>query len=237
MNIYRKLVHLMGLQSPEKRDLSPVFETGFHGDLYLNRYIASVMPYAKAFIETGTNVGTTLAFVARTYPQIPRYSCEPDENAFQKAQNTLSDHAAENTFMYNMKSPEFLYQVFKDHSHLSQSNNFYWLDAHSYGFQWPLKDELLYLTAELESGMIMVDDCEVSGQPQFIYADYDGQVCNYDYIVNALSPGKTYTIIQPAYTEHTSEHHPLVGHIGIAYGEMIAKLPETPDYSYTPLSL
>jgi hypothetical protein len=102
----------------------------------------------------------------------------------------------------------------------------YWLDAHDYGFRWPLYDELRFITSEFSTAIILIDDAQIPGQPQFKYSSYEDQVCNTDYIVAALTPGKTYKICYPIYTERTSPHHPLTGVITVSFGELADRVGE-----------
>jgi len=202
-----------------ERILSPVLELGFHGDKYLLDLIDHLLAGAQSFIETGTNVGTTAHYVASHYPQVQVYSCEPDARAFAKAQETTAQD--KNAQVYNQLSPQFLYQLHQEKPHLLKTLNLYWLDAHDYGFEWPLHDEIRHITETLPRAIILVDDAKVPGhETEFRYCLYDGQDCDYDYITNALAPGKSYRVFYPAYTEHTSKHHPLMGTMGILHGDI-----------------
>lgn len=202
-----------------KRELSAVFEMGFHGDHYLLDLVEQLMAEAMAFIETGTNVGTTAHYIASNYPHVQIYSCEPDTAAFAKAQQTTSGDTT--VHLYNQLSPDFLYGLHNEKPTLLNTLNLYWLDAHDYGYQWPLHDEIRHITETLPRAFILVDDVQVPRQEDtFRYCSYDGQECNFDYITNALAPDKTYRIFYPAYTERTSEHHPLIGTMGILHGDV-----------------
>ena len=59
-------------------------ELGFHGDAYLLALVDALLDRAEAFVETGTNVGSTLRYVAARRPQLPCLSCEPDPEALFK---------------------------------------------------------------------------------------------------------------------------------------------------------
>jgi hypothetical protein len=61
----------------------------------------------------------------------------------------------------------------------------------------------------------------------FGYDEYQGQVCSYEYVKDALDPVRRYKVYYPNYTEHTSPHHPLRGWGLIEYGqEQGLRLPE-----------
>ena len=52
---------------------------GFHGDIYLINLVNHCLDLSTNFIETGTNIGTTLYFVSRNY-NMSCYSCEMDKD-------------------------------------------------------------------------------------------------------------------------------------------------------------
>ncbi|MFH2008142.1 MAG: hypothetical protein ABI333_16285 [bacterium] len=205
-------------ESPS-RTISPVHDVGFHGDRFLLELTHALLAQSTAFVETGTNVGSTAHYVATRHPHLMVYSGEPDEAAFRTAKETTARDP--NVVLYNMLSPEFLVQLHRDTPSLRSSLNFYWLDAHDYGFEWPLHDEIRYLTETLDRAIILVDDARVPTQPdRFKYCSYNGVDCDIAYVENALAPAREYQLFYPAYTEHTSAHHPLVGTLGILHGDL-----------------
>ena len=48
-------------------------------------------------------------------------------------------------------------------------------------------------------------------RPEFGFDEYDGQVCDFDYVKDSIQPGVGYRRYYPAYSEHTSPYHPLRG--------------------------
>ena len=199
-----------------KRTLSPLFEKGFHGDKFLLQLVDSLMSQIYSFIETGCNIGTTARYVAKTYPDVMVYSCEIDEVAFQKVQRHLS--GLPNAEVCCQRSPEFLYLLNDTHKHLRNRRNLFWLDAHGYGFRWPLRDEIAFITENFQSAVVIIDDFEVPGKPEFKSMKDGDQLCNFRYIESALAKEKKYWVIYPNYIEHTSPHHPLVGYVVIVFG-------------------
>jgi hypothetical protein len=87
----------------------------------------------------------------------------------------------------------------------------FWLDAHGYGFEWPLRKEISFITTNFERAYILIDDFKVPGLDCFGFDEYDGQVCSFEYIKSALNPGLEYRLCYPNYKERTSAHHPLRG--------------------------
>src|SRR5437016_6026228 len=96
---------LLGSSQP-KRQISPFYSIGFHGDQYLLTLANYLLKDTNAFFETGANVGTTLAYFARMHPHLQCASCEPDPQVFlQAVQNT---NTLPNVFLFNEASPQFL---------------------------------------------------------------------------------------------------------------------------------
>jgi lysophospholipase L1-like esterase len=198
-------------------------DVGFHGDEYLMRLVAHLAPQCHAFIETGSNVGSTAAYVARSCPHLAIYSCEADDTSFAIATERLAPHPQAKVF--HQPSPQFLHDLFASHPDLSRHNNLYWLDAHGYGFRWPLKDEVAFLTRTLDRGMILIDDFRVPGRPEFRFDQSEDQVCAIESIAPDLDPRHDYHLVYPAYTQRTSEHHPLTGVGLIVFGDADFSLP------------
>ena len=205
------------------RTPAPLFELGFHGDRHLIRLVDWLAQQAQAFIETGANVGSTSRFMAQRFADMPVYSCECDPGAFALARRHLAPH--KNACIEQAASPAFLYAIHDRHPELCEQTNLYWLDAHGYGFRWPLVDEIAFLTSQLERALVLIDDFRVPGRPEFKYDVYDGQVCALETIRPALHAGRRYTLVVPDHSEHTSPHHPLVG-VGLIYFGLDLELPE-----------
>lgn len=182
---------------------------GFHGDRYLLDVVDALAQDVEVFVETGTNVGSTLAYFARKYPHIPCLSCEPDLEAFQHAKKNVA--GLTNITLYNQTSQQFLETLREKHTDIFPKKVLFWLDAHGYGFQWPLKEELAFISGNFLHALILIDDFKVPGREVFGYDEYQGQICSYEYVKDALNPVRTYKVYYPNYTEHTSTHHPLRG--------------------------
>lgn len=114
--------------------------------------------------------------------------------------------------LYNKLS---FHDRYKEKPALKEELNFSRMDAHNYGYRWPLNDEIAFMTSQHSSMIINVDDIKILHLPQFQYMTDNGQVSDRQYIVNALSKDKTYT-------DHTSpSHHPLIGVRFVIFGESI----------------
>lgn len=181
---------------------------GFHGDVYLLKIVHFLFSKINIFIETGTNIGATLQYVARTYPHVTCISCEPSKEPFIRASNYLSTFKAT---IYNETSQQFLRRFDKEYSFLKDVPVLFWLDAHGRGFKWPLHEEFKYITSNFSKALILVDDFKVPRKKQFKYDKYGGQHCSFNFVKDHIHKDCKYTLYYPAYNNKTSKYHPLVG--------------------------
>ncbi len=192
------------------------YDVGFHGDKYLIQLVDSLIKDCRYFIETGANVGTTLAYMAKTYPHIECISCEPDKGAYREAVKNTSSYT--NSRLFNETSQQFISRLREKMADLFSEKCLFWLDAHGYGFDWPLKEEVEFITSNFGSGLILIDDFLVPGEECFKYDMYKGQTCSYDFIKDSICKDKNHRVYYPAYTDRTSNHHPLTGWGLISFG-------------------
>lgn len=214
-----------------------VFRLGFHGDRYLLELVELLAARARAFVETGANLGTTTRYMANRHPELPVYSCEPDADAWQACRETLAPYP--NAHVSRLDAVTFLHRLHEDHPSLRSSSNLYWLDAHGFGFRWPLTEEVAFLTTTLQRSFLLIDDFRVPGRPDFLFEQYDDQVCSVETIAPAIAPGATVRLFYPRYRERTSFHHPLVGTGLLVLGDPDFQLPHTLQESFgeAPLPL
>ena len=184
------------------------YETGFHGDTYLLELVDLIMDKCNFFIETGTNVGSTIAYIAKRFPRVQCFSCEPDKMAYNYAWKNTKNFA--NINLFNVTSQIFIRQILNKEKALN-GEVLFWIDAHGYGFQWPLCEEIEYITDRWEKAFVLIDDFLVPGLDCFSYDEYDGQICSFNYIKDSLSYKHEYRLYYPTYTDRTSKHHPLRG--------------------------
>lgn len=204
----------------QKRQKSPLLEKGFHCDEYLLSFVDSLVQKCEVFVETGTNVGSTLAYVARKYPHLQCFSCEPDKESFEEARKNTKDLG--NVELLNVLSQDFISVLAGKGKELFSKEALFWLDAHGYGFKWPLKEELSFITDNFASGFIFIDDFKVPGMDCFKYDVYQDQTCSLEFVKNALSAKHEYRLYYPGYNDRTSPHHPLTGWVLIEFGHPAA---------------
>lgn len=193
------------------------YEVGFHGDRYLIELVDFLVGQVDYFVETGTNVGTTLSFIARRHPELTCLSCEPDPKAFAEA--ARHTEGLTNVTIFNELSQTFIKRIEEQYAYLFDENVLFWLDAHGWGFEWPLKDELRFITTRFKKGLILIDDFKVPGRNQFGYDHYMDQICSYEYVKDALDGNFEYELYYPTYADRTSKHHPLQGWGLIRFGD------------------
>lgn len=193
------------------------FEVGFHGDMYLLALVDYLMKQeVELFIETGTNVGSTLAYVARTFPNLLCYSCEPDKEAYKNAISNTK--GLKNVKLYNITSQEMIEKIKGEHTDFFGKKTFFWLDAHSYGFDWPLKEEVKFVSENFKSAYLMIDDFKVPNNHLFNYDRYKDQLCAHEFIVDQIGQ-RPCQLYYPNYSEKTSSFHPLQGWGLYVFGE------------------
>lgn len=182
-------------------------DLGFHGDQYLLNLIDVPLETSDTFIETGTNRGRTLRYVAERYGHLEAVSCEPDPDSYRRAVAALKDY--EDVTVSNELSQEFLPNVISEYEGELPT---IFLDAHGPGFEWPLRFEIDLITTELTEAAILIDDFRVPGRSGFEYDAYDGQECSLDYIRGDMNRKRDYRIVYPDYSVKTSSYHPLRGY-------------------------
>ena len=201
---------MFGLFSRKRDEASYQFQqVGFHGDHYLLALVDDLVTRERieCFIETGTNVGSSLVYLAKRHPQLQALSCEQDAEACRRARGHARGLA--NVEIHKLASRDFLKLLAKRRG-LFQKRCLFWLDAHGYGFKWPLRDEVRFIADNFAMAYVMIDDFKVPGLDCFRYDEYDGQLCSYEHIHESLG-ARPHQVFGPRYTDRTSRHHPLVG--------------------------
>jgi FkbM family methyltransferase len=214
-----------------QRALTPL-PLGFHGDRHLLQLVDHLVQGVDLFLETGSNTGSTLGYVARRFPQLDCLSCEPDPEAFRTAEaHALTRPGVR---LLPLTSQAFLSELPQLQPDLPSRRPLAWLDAHGYGYEWPLREEIEVLTRLVPRGLLLIDDFEVPGATEFEWDSYAGQVCNFGYIANHIAPQVAYRLFYPAYREHTSPWHGLRGWGLIAFAPSLAEI-ERLDLHYPEL--
>lgn len=141
---------------------------------------------SDAFIETGLFRGGTATIIRSWFPDVkiyeveinPRY-CEYGRNLFQNDPNTEIFLSDSKLFLENN------IDMFKKHT-----NPLFFLDAHWDPKNWPLRDEIKYIS-KLDSPIVLIDDFKTPGKP-YGFDTYDGVECSRAYIEDLIKPMTDY---------------------------------------------
>lgn len=174
-----------------------VIPYGFRGDQVLIKMVDEIIHQAdiRSFVETGSFYGVTTRHMAESYPHIACYSCEPD--SFRYKQAWLATAELSNCLVTNQESPALLDRLLEE-DQIHQPTLF-WLDAHGYGFNWPLRSELELIVQHWDVPYILIDDFEVPGCAEFGYDVYESQSCSYAYIGDIVALRAGVRIWYPTY--------------------------------------
>jgi hypothetical protein len=177
---------------------------------------------ATDFVETGSGTGRTSGAVAREF-DLPVWTCEIDPDFAHHTRDRLfgvppwaarefdsnliaaaRQKLAGRVHFYEMPSEEFLPLIIPELGDLP----LFFLDAHSDG-HYPLRDELRTITGECDRTVVLVHDFKVPGRgmSEFRYDYYDGDACDFDYILPALADGHGYRFFVPAYAPPEGRRH------------------------------
>lgn len=212
----RRAINERARAHSDTREGSEEQSLGFHGDRYLLSLADAALRRVNNFIETGSNLGNTAVYVGRTHPGVRVISCEPGAGPFHVASTRAA--TLPNVDIREEPSPEFLERLFGCEPEILEQRNLFYLDAHGYGFYWPVWDEIAMLTERFESALVLVDDLLVPGRPQFRYDKREDLVLSLESLRPRMRTGRDYEVVYPAYDDRTSEFHPLVGWGLISWG-------------------
>jgi len=187
-------------------DIRAAKQTGFHGDLHLQRVVSKLFEYGKIrnFVETGSAYGNTLEYIAKLYPDVSCWSCELHNKRFRAAKERCEVYP--NVQLFQESSQEFI----KRQEEMRDVPTLFWLDAHGRGFEWPLLEEIEFITNHFTHCYILIDDFKIPDAPWFGFDEYNGQKCEHEYIKDQIA-WSDYELWYPTYKEHTSAFHPLRG--------------------------
>lgn len=129
-------------------------------------------------IETGTFIGRTANYLARTFG-VPVYSSELVPRHYHAARRMLRE--LDNVHLALEDSRSFLRRLGGD-AELTAKRAFFYLDAHWYN-DLPLAEEIDIIAARWPQFAILVDDFQVPGDAGYAFDDYGpGKALNMDYL-------------------------------------------------------
>jgi predicted O-methyltransferase YrrM len=216
------------LTLPKEADQEPP-RNAFHGDKLYQQLVLTIITHfhASSFVETGTYLGETSEFVARTALPLPILTCEVRESFFRSAAKRLRKYP--HVEVVEQSSVEFIWNAIE--KKLLGPMPLFYLDAHWYDY-WPLLDEVETITSHLSRCVMIIDDFQVPGREEFIYCvggggspefsgrtTVDDRICNFDLIRKSLGDLDEYSLLYPNYGPHDAFQDPgeqaLIGYVAI----------------------
>lgn len=188
------------------------FESAFHGDPNYQKIVPLIIKdfKATAFVETGTYLGHSSEFIAIQFPALPLFTTEINDSFFDLAQQRLSAYPQVKQFKKH--TLDFLKQDLI-HFDLGERPVFF-IDAQREQ-DWPLIEELTFIKEHYQNAILVVDDMQVPGQPQFPYDNYGGdKVCDLPHIAPILKDFCKNCLI-PTYTAEKTEPYTSLSGYGI----------------------
>jgi hypothetical protein len=188
----------------------------FHNDPFAIKLVDELIKRFKptSFAETGLFQGGTTQYMANRYPQLPIHSFEVSKEFYENGCRKFSIYP---NVKLHLGSSDVALREALEKNVLGDLPLFY-LDAHWYDY-WPLRDEIRLIGDHLKTAIILIDDFEVPGRPEFTF-DVEGKregvdetaKCNLDYIKSAFSSKHTYRFFSPNYDSVQSGLKELVGY-------------------------
>ncbi len=121
----------------------------------------------RAVVETGTYRGTTSLFLARLF-ETPIYSVEINPRYYYYA--CLRTRSMPNVRLFMGDSRRFLDALARDPD-VPKADVFFYLDAHRVG-NLPLREEIEIIRHAWDQSLVMIDDFEVPGDPDYRFNEY-----------------------------------------------------------------
>lgn len=209
-SIYR-VKHLLGIV-PE----------AYHNDqvalALVDRLVRTFEP--SSFVETGTFQGGTTRYMAVTYPELPIHSIEINATFHENCRKKLQPYR--NVRLYHGSSEKIIAEGLD--ARWFGPRPFFYLDAHWYDY-WPLCDEVRLIGRHLDEAVMVIDDFEVPGRPDFTFDEGGGQPrekgqgkCNLALIQDCFSRDRPYRIVFPNYQLADCGAGSLIGSVIILQG-------------------
>lgn len=121
------------------------------------------------FVETGTYIAKTTLWLATTFPEAPVLTCELMPDLYQAARERLRPFA--NVQCSLGDSAPWIAEVCRTKD--DGVATFFFLDAHGMTDDWPseppLRDELRAILAMSTPSVVVIDDFQVPGRPDFAF--------------------------------------------------------------------
>lgn len=138
----------------------------------------------RTFVETGSFVGDTSAYIARMYPSLSIQTCELDDRWWAIASHRLRPYG--NVTLHHDDSGSYLRKL-----DLDPGSTLFYLDAHWDAERWPLAAEL----EAVGDALVVIDDFDVDHE-RYAYDQYNGIRCDRS-LVRSVRPDLASSIFRP----------------------------------------
>ena len=171
--------------------------------------------------------GLTFAYMAQRFPALNLFSCEPDPAHYAVAAcyaHPWADAAVGSRWqphrsvsLHHETSQQFMHRIetaYPGENEQIFDPALFFLDAHGYGFTWPLLEEVRYYTRKFRGGFLLIDDFRVprlnststtdavgapvgTDEEEFGYDTYGAQECSFAYIQGELPKDVPWQLFYP----------------------------------------
>ena len=160
-NIIKKILGLETIGKIEyylNNNLKEIFGGPFNGQKIRKQIFLNIISEIKInyIVETGTFRGSTTVFFAQQ--NIPVYSVELHARYFGYSKMRLKKY--NNVILFNNNSLNFLEDI-SNNDLFTKSKIFFYLDAHGFGKNLPLRKEVELIFNNFNNSIVMIDDFEV----------------------------------------------------------------------------
>lgn len=191
--LINKLISYSDVESRISRIESVLAEIALNTDLewekfYLNgqhfrrKIISEILTSINfdCIIETGTEYGFSTAYFSAFSKEI--FSIEKSKPLFYLAKKKLENFKNIHLILNDSKKIEIILNEYR----IDKENRvFFYLDAHSEN-DYPLLDELKFITSFYNNNLILIDDFQVPGDDGYGFDSFNGKKLNLNLISNSL---------------------------------------------------
>jgi hypothetical protein len=227
-HLTEKIASFLKMSEKGAPPVSGDMKRAFHGDRCYQKLILSICSQLpiSSFVETGTHFGDTTEYMANAIA-VPIVTCELKESYFHSSAERLKQY--KNVKVIQASSEQVIRQAIDQN--LLGPLPFFYLDAHWYDY-WPLLDELEVITSRVSRCIVVIDDFQVPGCPEYVFCEggggsaefsgrttVDNRTCNLDLIQDKLNYPAKYELLYPRYSREEafgpSDSETLIGYVAM----------------------
>lgn len=171
----------------------------FHNDLFMIEIMLNILKESEVFIETGTAGGQTIFFVARNFQELECYTCEVSKINIDIAAENIK--GLTNVKLMNIKSPDALYYIKNNYNeNIFEKKICFWLDAHGGAGDFPLNEEIIYITSNFKDFTVFIDDFAIPWDNSFTHDGF-----HIDNIKESINNKEKFKYYMPNYSSLSPE--------------------------------